>query len=73
MLTNNHVTTTCRKMYFHATVPSTDVVWFASWIPSSAGAVIGTSIGLFFLGAVSRLLLAMQRGSEWAWKERWVD
>ncbi|KAG7562222.1 hypothetical protein FFLO_02308 [Filobasidium floriforme] len=56
-------------MYFHATIPSTDAVWFASWVPSSVGAVIGTSIGLFLLGTVSRLLLAVQRGSEWAWKE----
>lgn len=59
-----------RKMYFHATIPSTDAVWFASWVPSSVGAVIGTSIGLFLLGTVSRLLLAVQRGSEWAWKEK---
>jgi hypothetical protein len=44
-------------------------VWFASWMPSSAGAVVGTCIGLFLFGIFERFLAAFKRAAETAWLE----
>ncbi|KAJ9101115.1 hypothetical protein QFC21_003333 [Naganishia friedmannii] len=56
------------KGYFHATIPSTDYLWFQSWVPSNVGAVIGACIGLFLLAVGERALIAVQRAAEGEWR-----
>lgn len=62
------LTFTLRKMYFHAGLPSTDVLWFKSWMPSSGAAVFGACVGLFLLAVFERFLMAFQRGAEVYWR-----
>lgn len=55
------------KMYFHGTIGG-DLLWFASWMPSSAGATVGVCIGLFILAIFERYLVAFRRACDAAWR-----
>ncbi|WVQ81102.1 hypothetical protein IAT38_003224 [Cryptococcus sp. DSM 104549] len=55
------------KMYFHGTL-GTDMLWFASWMPTSAGATVGVCIGLFLLAIFERYLIAFRRACDAAWR-----
>ncbi|KAL0247906.1 hypothetical protein I308_103984 [Cryptococcus tetragattii IND107] len=56
------------KMYFHGTIGG-DMLWFASWMPSSAGATVGVCIGLFILAIFERYLIAFRRACDAAWRK----
>ncbi|ODO06024.1 hypothetical protein L198_01252 [Cryptococcus wingfieldii CBS 7118] len=56
------------KMYFHGTL-GTDMLWFASWMPSSAGATVGVCIALFMLAIFERYLMAFRRACDVAWRK----
>ncbi|KAI0027922.1 Ctr copper transporter family-domain-containing protein [Vararia minispora EC-137] len=55
-------------MYFHFT-PG-DNLWFLGWAPYSAGAMVGTCIGLFLLALIERWLAAMKAVMEVHWHTR---
>jgi solute carrier family 31 (copper transporter), member 1 len=44
-----------------------DNLWFLGWVPKSAGAMVGTCIGLFMLALVDRWLSAMRAVMELHW------
>ncbi|KIJ45512.1 hypothetical protein M422DRAFT_166335 [Sphaerobolus stellatus SS14] len=50
-----------------------DNLYFNSWVPLSAGAVVGACIGLFMLGIIERWLAAMRCAMEAYWARRSVD
>ncbi len=52
--------------YFHFT-PG-DVLLFLGWVPKSNGAMLGTCIGLFLLGILTRWFAAIRIGGERIWK-----
>ncbi|KAI0061354.1 CTR copper uptake transporter [Artomyces pyxidatus] len=54
--------------YLHFT--SGDNLWFLGWVPKSAGAMVGTCIGLFMLALVERWLSAMRAVMEVHWNIR---
>jgi len=54
--------------YLHIT-PG-DNLWFFGWAPRSAGAMVGTCIGLFMLALAERWLSAMQAVMEGHWRTR---
>jgi hypothetical protein len=61
--------------YLHFPSPSSsggDTLWFAGWVTTSKGAVVGACVGLFLLGVVDRCVAGVQGvvGKAWAW--RWV-
>ncbi|EIW66063.1 hypothetical protein TREMEDRAFT_70320 [Tremella mesenterica DSM 1558] len=56
------------KMWFHGTI-GTDMLWFASWMPTSGGATAGVCIGLFLLGVFERYLMAFRRACDVAWSK----
>ncbi|WWC91095.1 uncharacterized protein L201_006036 [Kwoniella dendrophila CBS 6074] len=56
------------KMYFHGSI-GTDMLWFASWIPSSAGATVGVCIGLFLFAIFERYLVAFRRACDASWRK----
>ncbi|KAK8870094.1 hypothetical protein IAR55_000664 [Kwoniella newhampshirensis] len=56
------------KMYFHGSI-GTDMLWFASWMPSSAGATVGVCIGLFILAIFERYLIAFRRACDASWRK----
>ena len=49
-----------------------DNMWFLGWVPASAGAMVGTCIGLCLLGIVERLIAGVRGVSERHWEKRWV-
>ncbi|KAJ6458579.1 CTR copper uptake transporter [Mycena vitilis] len=55
------------KPYLHFT--RGDVLWFAGWVPQSAGAMAGACIGLFILALVDRWLAAVRGMMEAHWRE----
>lgn len=57
-------------MYLHFT-PG-DNLWFLGWAPGSAGAMVGTCIGLFMLAIAERWLMAMKGVMEAHWRTRFV-
>ncbi|KAJ6566154.1 Ctr copper transporter family-domain-containing protein [Mycena capillaripes] len=46
-----------------------DVLWFAGWVPQSAGAMFGACIGLFILALVDRWLAAVRGMMDAHWRE----
>nr|XP_031858612.1 uncharacterized protein CI109_005992 [Kwoniella shandongensis]KAA5525684.1 hypothetical protein CI109_005992 [Kwoniella shandongensis] len=56
------------KMYFHGSIGS-DMLWFASWMPSSAGATVGVCIGLFIFAIFERYLVAFRRACDASWRK----
>ncbi|KAF8126326.1 CTR copper uptake transporter, partial [Boletus edulis] len=54
--------------YLHLT-PG-DTVWFIGWVPTSAGAMVGTCIGLFMLSIVERWVAVCLELAEQHWTER---
>ncbi|WVW79475.1 hypothetical protein I302_101444 [Kwoniella bestiolae CBS 10118] len=56
------------KMYFHGSIGG-DMLWFASWMPSSAGATVGVCIGLFLFAVFERYLVAFRRACDAAWRK----
>lgn len=44
-----------------------DVLWFLGWVPASAGAMVGTCIGLFLLALVERWIAAGRAVMELHW------
>ncbi|WWD06865.1 hypothetical protein V865_004962 [Kwoniella europaea PYCC6329] len=56
------------KMYFHGSI-GTDMLWFASWMPTSAGATVGVCIGLFLFAVFERYLVAFRRACDAAWRK----
>lgn len=57
-------------MWFHFT-PG-DNLWFQGWVPSSAGAMAGTCVGLFLLAVVDRWIGACRGVMEMHWARRYV-
>ncbi|KAH8108381.1 Ctr copper transporter family-domain-containing protein [Phellopilus nigrolimitatus] len=55
-------------MYLHFTPGA--VLWFQGWVPMSAGAMVGTCIGLFLLGIVSRWIAACRGLMEAHWRKQ---
>ncbi|KAH8999695.1 CTR copper uptake transporter [Lactarius hatsudake] len=55
-------------MYLHFT-PG-DNLWFLGWAPRTAGAMVGTCIGLFMLALAERWLSAMRAVMEAHWRTR---
>ena len=55
-------------MYLHFT-PG-DNLWFLGWVPRTAGAMVGTCIGLFMLAVAERWLSAMRAVMEGHWRTR---
>ncbi|KAK7676995.1 hypothetical protein QCA50_020024 [Cerrena zonata] len=55
-------------MWFHFT-PG-DNLWFEGWVPQSAGAMVGTCIGLFLLALVDRWIGACRGMMEMHWARR---
>ncbi|KAF8889554.1 Ctr copper transporter [Gymnopilus junonius] len=49
-----------------------DTVWFLGWVPESAGAMVGTCIGLFMLALVERWLAAIRATAERNWPIRQI-
>lgn len=49
---------------------SGDVLWFSGWMPTTAGAMVGASFGLFFLAIVERWLSAMRVVMEAWWNRK---
>ncbi|KAH0834214.1 CTR copper uptake transporter [Lanmaoa asiatica] len=47
-----------------------DTVWFPGWVPSSAGAMVGTCVGVALLAMLERWLAACLELAEWHWVER---
>ncbi|KAF8549687.1 CTR copper uptake transporter [Imleria badia] len=47
-----------------------DTVWFPGWVPSSAGGMVGTCIGVFLLSILERWLAACLELAEKHWAER---
>ncbi|WVQ73586.1 hypothetical protein IAR50_003165 [Cryptococcus sp. DSM 104548] len=56
------------KMYFHGTL-GTDMLWFASWMPTSAGATVGVCIALFLIAVFERYLMAFRRACDVSWRK----
>ncbi|WVQ93109.1 hypothetical protein IAU59_000173 [Kwoniella sp. CBS 9459] len=56
------------KMYFHGSIGS-DTLWFASWMPTSAGATVGVCIALFLLAIFERYLVAFRRACDVSWRK----
>ncbi|ORY33102.1 Ctr copper transporter family-domain-containing protein [Naematelia encephala] len=56
------------KMYFHGSI-GTDMLYFASWTPTSAGATVGVCIALFMLGMFERYLYALRRACDVSWRK----
>ncbi|WVF65436.1 hypothetical protein IAT40_000163 [Kwoniella sp. CBS 6097] len=56
------------KMYFHGSIGS-DSLWFASWVPTSAGATVGVCIALFLLAIFERYLVAFRRACDVSWRK----
>ncbi|OCF35674.1 hypothetical protein I316_02729 [Kwoniella heveanensis BCC8398] len=56
------------KMYFHGSIGS-DTLWFASWVPTSAGATVGVCLGLFLLAIFERYLVAFRRACDASWRK----
>jgi len=54
--------------YLHFT--SGDNVLFLGWVPKSAGAMVGTCIGLFMLALVERWVAACRAVMEAHWSKR---
>ncbi|BEI84846.1 hypothetical protein CcaverHIS002_0502470 [Cutaneotrichosporon cavernicola] len=54
------------KMYVHGTIGG-DLLWFASWQPSTAGATVGVCIGLFLMAILDRYIHALWRACSAAW------
>ncbi|KAF4588436.1 hypothetical protein EYR40_009987 [Pleurotus pulmonarius] len=46
-----------------------DVLLFLGWVPKSNGAMVGTCIGLFLLGILTRWFAAIRVGGERIWRE----
>ncbi|CAA7271353.1 unnamed protein product [Cyclocybe aegerita] len=55
--------------YLHFT-PGVDTIFFLGWVPRSAGAIVGTCIGLFVLAIMERLVAAMRGRMEVVWRYR---
>jgi|SRR5882762_1051694 copper transporter 1 len=49
-----------------------DNLWFLGWVPRSAGAMVGTCIGLFLLALVERWIAASRAVMEAHWIKRQV-
>ncbi|THH04360.1 hypothetical protein EW145_g5575 [Phellinidium pouzarii] len=47
-----------------------DVLWFQGWVPNSAGAMVGTCIGLFLLAVISRWIAACRGLMEAHWHKQ---
>ncbi|KAJ7703721.1 Ctr copper transporter family-domain-containing protein [Mycena rosella] len=47
--------------------PITDTLWFAGWVPQSAGALTGACVGLFVLALLDRWVAAVRRMMEAHW------
>ncbi|KAI0085508.1 CTR copper uptake transporter [Irpex rosettiformis] len=47
-----------------------DMLWFLGWVPSSAGTMVGTCIGLFLLGIVERWIAACAAVMHAHWAKR---
>jgi len=47
-----------------------DTIWFLRWAPSSNGAMVGTCIGLLFLGLMDRGLAAIRATAEHRWRRQ---
>ncbi|KAI0944236.1 hypothetical protein AcW1_001992 [Taiwanofungus camphoratus] len=47
-----------------------DTLWFMGWVPASAGAMVGTCIGLFLLALVERWIAASRAVMEIHWNKR---
>ncbi|KAI0049070.1 hypothetical protein FA95DRAFT_1489909 [Auriscalpium vulgare] len=54
--------------YLHFTTG--DNLWFLGWVPKSAGAMVGTCLGLFMLALLERWLSAMRAVMEAHWNNR---
>ncbi|KZT66213.1 CTR copper uptake transporter [Daedalea quercina L-15889] len=47
-----------------------DVLWFQGWVPASAGAMVGTCIGLFLLALVERWAAAARAVMQTHWAQQ---
>ncbi|TDL19805.1 hypothetical protein BD410DRAFT_815816 [Rickenella mellea] len=47
-----------------------DMLWFLGWVPQSAGAMVGTCIGLFLLAIMERWIAACRSVMEVHWRKR---
>ncbi|KAI0721430.1 CTR copper uptake transporter [Fomitopsis betulina] len=47
-----------------------DILWFQGWVPASAGAMVGTCIGLFILAMVERWISAARAVMQGHWAHR---
>lgn len=56
------------KMYVHGTIGG-DLLWFASWQPTTAGATVGVCIGLFLFAILDRYIHALWRACSAAWNK----
>ena len=54
------------EMFFHFT--PIDYLLFKAWKPSSAGAIGGACIGIFFFSILERLIAAFYRYKEAQWR-----
>ncbi|RSH95207.1 hypothetical protein EHS25_000293 [Saitozyma podzolica] len=59
---------TMGKMYLHGTIGD-DMLWFQSWMPTSAGAIVGVCIGLFIFAIFERYLAAFRRACDAGWRK----
>lgn len=48
-----------------------DILWFQGWVPASAGAMVGTCIGLFLLAMVERWIAAARAVMQGHWTQRY--
>ena len=55
------------KMYFHGSIGD-DYFLFKSWIPTSAGAIVGVCVAVFILGIFERYLMALRRACDSHWR-----
>ena len=58
-------------MYFH--FKPGDLIWFLGWVPSSTGAMVGASIGLFLFAVFERWVSALKALMEAHWRSRYGD
>ena len=48
-----------------------DILWFQGWVPASAGAMVGTCIGLFLFALVERWIAAARAVMQGHWAQRY--
>jgi copper transporter 1 len=71
---NNMGTATPGQMlgYLHF-APLGDILWFAGWVPTRTGPMVGACVGLFLLAVFDRWLAAARAVAERSWARACVQ